>query len=293
MAGGALGAWVVSYRLSYSAESLAHAMLPGLVVAALTGLPLLLGGTVGILFAALAVALAGRVPGLGRDTGVAVVVTTLFGLGALLALSPDTPAGLGALLFGDVLGASDTDLALAAALVVLVLLALRVLHGRLLVLGFDRVNARALGVAPLPVDAALLVLVALAIVVAVQGLGSLLVVAVLVAPAAAAAQLSDRMGARLAIGAGVAVLAGVRRALRLLLRRRRRGRVGRRRARRRLRAGLGGQLARSGAQPGHAPRRVMSCSSTWKGRRRATRRIVRSSSSSRNGTSRPHVSQTR
>lgn len=207
VAGGALGAWVVSYRLSYSAESLAHAMLPGLVVAALAGLPLLLGGTVGILVAALAVALAGRVPGLGRDTGVAVVVTTLFGLGALLALSPDTPAGLGALLFGDVLGASDTDLVLAAALVVLVLGALRLLHGRLLVLGFDRVNARALGVAPLPVDAALLVLVALAIVVAVQGLGSLLVVAVLVAPAAAAAQLSDRMGARLGLGALVAVLA--------------------------------------------------------------------------------------
>jgi ABC-type Mn2+/Zn2+ transport system permease subunit len=208
IAGGALGAWVVAYRLSYSAESLAHAMLPGLVVAALTGLPLLLGGAAGILVAAVSVALAGRVRGLGRDTGVAVVVTTLFGLGALLALSPRTPAGLAQLLFGDVLGVSDGDLWLAGALVVVVLGALRVLHGRLLVLGFDRTNARALGVAPLPVDAALLVLVAMAIVVAVQGLGSLLVVAVLVAPAAAAGFVTDRMGVRIALGALVAVLAG-------------------------------------------------------------------------------------
>jgi ABC-type Mn2+/Zn2+ transport system permease subunit len=205
--GGALGCWIVFYRLAYSAESLAHALLPGLVLAALAGVPLVLGGAAGLLVAAVAVAIAGRTPAIGQDTAVAVVVTGLLGLGALLALSPDTPAGLGALLFGDVLGVSDTDLGLAAALVVLVLGALRLLHGRLLVLGFDRVNARALGVAPLPVDAALLVLVALAIVVAVQGLGSLLVVAVLVAPAAAAAQLSDRMGARLGIGALVAVLA--------------------------------------------------------------------------------------
>jgi ABC-type Mn2+/Zn2+ transport system permease subunit len=208
LAGGALGCWVVFYNLSYSAESLAHALLPGLVIAALAGLPLLLGGAAGLLLAAAAVALAGAVPTIGRDTAVAVVVTALFGLGALLALSPQTPAGLQGLLFGDPLGVSNTDLALACALVVVVVGALAALHGRLLVVGFDRVNARALGVSALRVDVALLILLALALLVAVQGLGNLLVIAVLVAPASAARRVARRMPAMLAISAAIAVAAG-------------------------------------------------------------------------------------
>lgn len=209
IAGGALGCWVVFHKLSYSAESLAHGMLPGLVLASLAGLPLLLGGAAGIFVAAAGVALAGRVPGIGRDTAVAVVVTTLFGLGALLALSPATPAGLQGILFGDPLGVSDTDLALAAGLVLATLLVLRLLHGRLLIVGFDRSAARALGVSAGVVDLALLALLALALLVAVQGLGNLLVVAVLIAPPAAARQVTRRMGAMLAASAAIAVVSGV------------------------------------------------------------------------------------
>jgi ABC-type Mn2+/Zn2+ transport system permease subunit len=207
--GGALGCWIVFYNLSYSAESLAHALLPGLVVAALLGLPLLLGGAAGLLVAALAVAAASQMPALGRDTAVGVVVTTLFGAGVLLALSPASPPGLQGLLFGDVLGVSDTDLALAGGLAAVVLVALRLLHGRLLAVGFDRLSARALGVRALAVDAAVLVLLALALLVAVQGLGNLLVVAVLVAPASAARLVARRMGPMMATSAAVAVAAGV------------------------------------------------------------------------------------
>jgi ABC-type Mn2+/Zn2+ transport system permease subunit len=206
--GGALSCWIVFYNLSYSAESLAHALLPGLVVAALTGLPLLLGGAAGLLVAALAVAAASQVPAIGRDTSVAVVVTTLFGAGVLLALSPSSPPGLQGLLFGDVLGVSDTDLALAGGLAALVVGALAVLHGRLLAVGFDRLSAPGLGVRPLMVDGALLVLLALALLVAVQGLGNLLVVAVLVAPASAARLVARRMAPMMAASALVAVVAG-------------------------------------------------------------------------------------
>ena len=207
--GGLLGAWLVTYDLAYSAESLAHALLPGLVGAALLGLPLLLGGAAGLLVAALGVALAGRIEGLGRDTAVAVVVTTLFGLGALLALSPDTPAGLQSLLFGDVLGVSDSDLALAGGLALVLALALLVLHPRLLLVGFDRAGAAALGTRPVLVDVALLVLLAVALLVAVQGLGNLLVVAVLIAPASAARLVTRRMGQMLAVSVAFALLAGV------------------------------------------------------------------------------------
>jgi ABC-type Mn2+/Zn2+ transport system permease subunit len=209
--GGTLGCWVVLGGLSYGAESLAHGMLPGLVLAALAGAPLLLGGAAGIVVAALAIALAGRAGGgrIGRDDAVAVAVTTLLGLGALLALSPAVPLGLQALLFGDVLGVSRADLLAGAALVAAVLIVLRLLHPRLVAAGFDRDGARALGVSPLLVDAALLTLLALAVLVAVQGLGNLLVVAVLVAPAAAARPLTRRLAPMMALAVALGAAAGV------------------------------------------------------------------------------------
>jgi ABC-type Mn2+/Zn2+ transport system permease subunit len=207
--GGALGCWILFYRLAYSAESLAHALLPGLVVAALTGAPLLVGGAAGLLVATIAVAVAGRTPAIGHDTAVAVVVTALLGLGALLALSPATPVRLQALLFGDVLGVGAADLALAGALAAVVLVALALLHHSLLVVGFDRGSAPALGRSPLVVEVALGILVALAILVAVQGLGNLLVVAVLVAPAAAARRFTRRVPSMMAAAVAIAVAAGI------------------------------------------------------------------------------------
>ena len=209
VAGGALGCWVVFYGLSYAAESLSHSLFPGLVLAAIAGAPLLLGAVPAIVLAAVAIALAARVAGVSRDAAVAVVVTTMFGLGALLALAPASPPGIESLLFGDVFGVTDGDLATAAILVVGVGIALRLLHGRLLVAGFDRGTARSLGVSPALVDAALLLLLGAGIVVAVQGLGNLLVVAVFVGPAAAARRLSDRMLPMMLLAAGLAAFAGI------------------------------------------------------------------------------------
>ena len=212
LSAGPLGCWIVFYRLSYSAESLAHALFPGLVAAALLGVPLVLGGAVGVIAAGAAVAVAARVPGIDRDTSVGVVITSLFGLGAVLALAPATPPGLNGLLFGDLLGVSRADLVTAAVLGAGVLVSLAVLHRQLLVVGFDRSTARAIGGKPLLVDLALLALIAAATLIAVQGLGNLLVVAVLVAPAATARILTRRLAPMmllsvlLAVGAAVAGL---------------------------------------------------------------------------------------
>jgi ABC-type Mn2+/Zn2+ transport system permease subunit len=206
--GGALGCWVIFYGLSYASESLAHGLFPGLVAAALLGLPLMLGAGVGILVAALGVAIASRIPGVGRNVAVAVVVTSLFGLGALLALSPASPPGIQALLFGDVLAASDADFALSGVLALGIVTALWLLHGRLLAVGFDRAFARSLGISAAAADAAVLALLAGAILVGVQGMGNLLVVAVLVGPAATARQLSSRMVPMMLLSVSVAVLAG-------------------------------------------------------------------------------------
>lgn len=206
---GALGYWIATFRLAYAAESLAHGLLPGLVVAALAGIPLLLGSVGGVAVAALAIACAGRDPRVGSDTATAVAVTGLLGLGGLLALSPDAPARLEELLFGNPLGVTDGDLLAAAVLALLGGGALVALHRPLGAVALDADGARALGVRPLAVRIALLGLLAAALAVAVQGLGSLLVLAVLVAPAVAVRGHVRSPGRAMVAAGATAVVAGV------------------------------------------------------------------------------------
>jgi len=205
---GPLGVWVLLYRNAYAAESISHGMLPGLVLAALAGAPLLLGATGGVLVAAAGIALVARDQRLGPDIGVAVCVSALLGLGGLLALSPDSPPRLQELLFGDLLGVSGADLAVAGALAAAVALALAAGHRPLALVGFDRGSAPSLGARPLRWELALLAILAVTTVAAVQGLGNLLVVALILAPAAAALSLARRLPVVLLLSVALAALAG-------------------------------------------------------------------------------------
>jgi ABC-type Mn2+/Zn2+ transport system permease subunit len=206
---GALGFWIVTERLTYAAESLSHGLLPGLVLAALAGAPLLLGAAGGAVAAAVLLALAGRDERIGPDTGTAVAVTGLVGLGALLALEPDAPPRLEELLFGDPLGVSDGDLAAAAALLVAGGAALAALHRPLAAVAFDPPGAAAAGLRPALVRIALLVLLASAIAVAVRGLGALLVLAALVAPPVAVRRHVRTPAGAMVGGGALAVAAGL------------------------------------------------------------------------------------
>jgi ABC-type Mn2+/Zn2+ transport system permease subunit len=209
LACGPLGVWVLLYRDAYAAESISHGMLPGLVVAALAGAPLLLGATAGVVLAAAGIALVARDQRLGADVGVAICVSTLFGLGGMLALSPESPPRLQELLFGDLLGTGGSDLMVAAGLAGGVVLVLAAGHRSLALAGFDRASAPSLGARPLRWELALLVVLAVTTVAAVQGLGNLLLVALVLAPAAAALSVARRLAAVLVLAVLLAALAGV------------------------------------------------------------------------------------
>ena len=206
---GAVGCWVVLFEVSYSAESLAHGMFPGLVGAALLGVPLLLGGAVGIVLAALLIAVISRFSRDEADTAIAVVVTTLFGLGVLMALSPESPPGIQSLLFGDLLGVSDGQLAATTSIGIGILGILWLFHDRLLAIGFQSDAGPSFGIRPGFITALLFALVAVTVLVGVQGLGNLLVAAILVGPAAAARLVSHRIGPMMLTAVLIAVIAGV------------------------------------------------------------------------------------
>jgi ABC-type Mn2+/Zn2+ transport system permease subunit len=206
---GPLGVWVLLFRQAYAAESLAHAALPGLVIASLAGFPLVLGAAGGMLAGAALIALAAREVRLGADTAVAVVITAFVGAGALLALSPEVPARLRELLFGDPLGIAGDDLAVAAVAAAGGLATLVALHRPLGLTAFDRTTAPALGARPALAEFAVLGVLALTVVAAVEAVGTLLVVALVIGPSAAALRLASRLRAAMLIAVALGVAAAV------------------------------------------------------------------------------------
>ena len=296
LVGGWLGCWVLLYGVSYSAESLSHGMFPGLVGAALLGAPLVAGGAVGAGVAAAGIAGLGGVRGIDRDTSVGVVVTSVFGLGALLALAPSSPPGIQELLFGDVLAVSRHDLLVTALIALPVLAVLWLLHERLLAVGFDRSTARAIGIAPRPVELAVMLLVAAAVVACVQTLGSLLVVAVLVAPRRVRAPAHAPPGAHAVRERGRRDRRRRGRALPVVLRGHRRRRVdralpGRARTWRRWRS-TPPSAPEAQRQFGQVPRSTTSCWSIANSRRAESVAIACSSPSSANCATLPQRWQT-
>lgn len=194
-----IGCWVILRDLPYAAESLAHGMFPGLVAAALLGLPLMAGGIVGLAAAAGAIALARR-SGVDAEAAVAVAITPLIGLGAILSLSGDTPPGADSFLFGDVLATSTGDALIALGFATGAILALRSAHWRFVAVG---VRSAAHGRA----DALVLLLLAAATVAAARSIGALLAVALIVGPAAAALHTTRRAAPAVLVAMSIAALA--------------------------------------------------------------------------------------
>ena len=206
---GLLGAFVVLRGLTYSGESLSHALVPGAAIALLAGLPVIAGALVGGVLAAVAIAVLLRRPDVGEDTAISVVVTGMFAAGVVIVATRGTPRELDSILFGSVLSVDARDLWVGLVAAVAVVAVVGALGRRLVLVAFDRAFADAIGVRAGLLDAVLLVALAGALTVALRGVGTLLVLALLVAPAAAARALTQRVWAMLFVAPALAVACGV------------------------------------------------------------------------------------
>lgn len=207
---GAIGVFVVVRGLAFTGEAFAHAVFPGAVIASILGGSIVAGALACGLAAAVCVALIGTVRVLNEDSAVGVVFTGTFALGALLLSRETFPSrDLESFLFGSLLGVSREDLWLTAAVAAVVLVWVAALWRPLVLSSFDRAAAAAAGYRLGALDAALLVLLALTVVVAVQAIGNVLVLAMLVTPAATARLLCRRVATTAAAAAALGVSAGI------------------------------------------------------------------------------------
>src|SRR5262249_1239721 len=145
-----------------------------------------------------------------EDSAIGVLFAGFFALGVvLISTTRNYSRDLAAFLFGNVLGVTNGDIRLSAVVGAMVLLLLLLFHKELLLVAFDREAAQAMGVPVFWVNLLLLVMISLTIVVSLSAVGNILVVAMLVTPAAAARLLTDRLPAMMLWSAVIGTMSGV------------------------------------------------------------------------------------
>ncbi|MFC4223497.1 metal ABC transporter permease [Lysinibacter cavernae] len=204
-----LSSWLVLIGWSLMGDAVSHAVLPGVVLAYALGVPFALGALV---FGGGAVLLIGFVRGkseVKEDAAIGIVFTTLFALGLVLISIVPSQVDLTHILFGNLLGASVLDLwqVLIVAAVVLSIVLLK--RRDITLFAFDPVQAHAIGLSPRRLNALLLGLLALTVVVALQAVGVILVVAMLIIPGVTALLLTRRLSRMLLVAPTLASLCAV------------------------------------------------------------------------------------
>jgi ABC-type Mn2+/Zn2+ transport system permease subunit len=189
----ALGTYVVLRRLSFIGDGLAHASFAGIVIAYLRGANFYAGAAVATVVTALAIGFVNRRGRVSLDTAIGVLFTAAFALGIfLMSRSTRATVDLSNYLFGNILGVSSSDVEVVVGVGLGIAVVVGALWRPLLYTSFDPVVAEAAGIRAWFIDYALLVILALTIIVSVQLVGIVLVAALLVTPAAAAGQLTER-----------------------------------------------------------------------------------------------------
>ena len=205
-----IGSFVVLKGMSFIGDAVSHAAFPGLVIAYMLGLPIILGGAVASIVTALGIGALTRRSGLRSDSIIGVLFAGMFALGvALFSSIPNYVGDLFHFLFGDVLGISVSDLLALSLLVLILLLVVRILWKELLFATFDPLGAGAAGLPVRRLDDLLLILIAVTIVISLQAVGIVLVVAMITTPAATAQMLVQRFGKMISTAALIGVVSAV------------------------------------------------------------------------------------
>ena len=182
-----IGVFVILRGLAFLGDAISHAAFPGVVVAFLLKVNIAIGGSIAAVASALTIGVIARRSGLREDTAIGIVFSGMFALGVVIFSGIKSYTGdLLGILFGNVLGVNDEQLVVVAVATAVIVGILAVLWKELIFVSFDPTGAAAAGLPVLLYDALLLGLIGVTIAVSVQIVGIILVVAMLVTPAATA-----------------------------------------------------------------------------------------------------------
>jgi len=205
-----VGAFVVVRGMAFIGDALAHASFAGVAAAFALGVSIYVGAIVAAVATALGIAFISQRGRLRFDTAIGVLFVGAFALGIVIVSRQENyTVDLFSFVFGNVLGVSWGDLALMAGIGALVVGLVALFYKELLFVSYDATVAAAAGIPTRALEYGLLALVALSTVVALQAVGIVLVIAMLVTPAATASLLVRRLHHVIFVGMAVALASAV------------------------------------------------------------------------------------
>lgn len=207
---GAIGVFVILRGYSFLGDALAHAIFPGVVITFILGGNFLIGAMIAAIIVSVLIGAVSQSGRISNDTAIGVLFAGSFALGiALMSLQSGYVRDLNAFLFGSILGVSRNDLLLTAIVGLIVLGLLVIFRREITLISFDRVFARSTGLNLWRFDQLFLVLLAMTIVISLQTVGNVLVLAMLVTPAATARMLTDSLKRMIALSSTIGAANGL------------------------------------------------------------------------------------
>ena len=183
---GVIGSFIILRGLSLMGDAISHAVLPGVAVAYMLGINLLLGASIFGILAAMLIGYVASHSKLKNDTAIGIVFSAFYALGFVLISLAESSSNLHHILFGNVLAVSDRDLITTTSVLIAVILFIVIFYKELLITSFDETFARTYGLRTQMVHYALMLMLTLVTVSSLQTVGIILVVAMLITPAATA-----------------------------------------------------------------------------------------------------------
>lgn len=198
----AIGTFVVLKGLAFMGDAIAHTAFTGIAVGLLLGISIHVSALFFALVTSLGVVVLTRVSNVRNDTALAILFTGVFALGiVLLSTSPGFMGDLNSLLLGSVLAIQAREIVLIAAFALLLVVVLVLFFPQLVLASFDPLGAEAAGFPVVLLQSLLLALTAVAIVISIQAVGVVLVVALLITPAATAGLVTKRLKLQILLAA--------------------------------------------------------------------------------------------
>ncbi len=201
-----LSAYLMLKGWSLMGDALSHSVVPGVAGAYVLGLPYSAGAFFTGMLAALAMTLVRRITHLREDAIIGFIFSLFFAVGLLIVSLNPTSVNVQSIIFGNILGIADEDLLQVEIIILLSFILLCFIWKDLLAVFFDENHAMSIGLSPLRLKILFFTLLSACTVAALQTVGAILVIAMVVTPGATAYLLTDRFGRLLLISMGIGTL---------------------------------------------------------------------------------------
>ncbi|MCL2856000.1 MAG: metal ABC transporter permease [Defluviitaleaceae bacterium] len=206
---GAIGTFIILRGLSLMGDAISHAVIPGVAISQLLGISHFIGATTFGILASFAIGFVSEKSKLKKDAIIGIVFSSFFALGLVLISRIRSVTDLHSVLFGNVLTVSTTDIRAIIFVGVVLVIFIALFYKELLITSFDETLAKVYGLKTRVIHYSFLFVLTLIIVTSLQVVGAIMIVAMIIAPAATSYLLTNRLPVMLALSTSIGAISAI------------------------------------------------------------------------------------